>query len=225
MHQKQYNQFCALAFALDMVGERWTLLIIRELLIGPRRFKDLIEGLPDISTNLLSERLKTLEQHGLICRRTLPPPAGSTVYELTPLGRALQPAMVELGRWGSCMLPPTLEGVELPSMAAAALAIQAFFRPERAQGLRETYELHIGGEVLQVRVEAGRLRAQQAPAAPADAEFHTDMTTYMRLFAGQLNPDDALAQGLIRVEGDEAALGRFLGMCGVLPRGAERQPI
>ena len=89
MKTRTYNQFCALAYALDLVGERWTLLIIRELLAGPRRFKDLIDGLPEISTNLLSERLKNLEQQGLLRHRVLPPPAGSAVYELTPVGQAL----------------------------------------------------------------------------------------------------------------------------------------
>src|SRR5688572_9884889 len=139
MKNRSYNQFCALAYALDVVGERWTLLIIRELLTGPRRFKDLIDGLPGISTNLLSERLKNLEQQGLLSRRVLPPPAGSTVYELTLRGQALEKAVLELGRWGSQFLPTSLAGVALPSLGAMALAIKAFFQPERAQGVNETY--------------------------------------------------------------------------------------
>src|SRR5262245_29493848 len=119
MTYRSYNQFCALAYALDVVGERWTLLIIRELLAGPRRFKDLLDGLPEISTNLLSERLKCLEHQGILCRRVLPPPAGSAVYALTPLGQALENAVLELGKWGSQFLPPSLEGVALPSIGAA----------------------------------------------------------------------------------------------------------
>src|SRR4051812_18714984 len=110
MKDRSYNQFCALAYALDIIGERWTLLIIRELLAGPRRFKDLIDGLPEISTNLLSERLKNLEQQGVIQRRVLPPPAGSSVYELTTVGLALEKAVLELGKWGSQFLPPSLDG-------------------------------------------------------------------------------------------------------------------
>ena len=127
---KSYNQFCALAYALDVVGERWTLLIIRELLAGPRRFTDLIDGLPGVSTNLLTERLKSLEQRGLVRRRTLPPPAGSTVYELTCIGRGIEQAVLELGRWGSQFLPPSLEAVGPPSVGAVSLAIKAFFRPQ-----------------------------------------------------------------------------------------------
>jgi DNA-binding HxlR family transcriptional regulator len=200
---------------LDLVGERWTLLIIRELLTGPRRFKDLMDGLPGISTNLLSERLKSLEQQGILRRRVLPPPAGSTVYELTPLGQALENAVLELGRWGSQFLPPSLEGVALPSLGAMALAIKAFFRPHQAQGIDETYELHIGQEVLQVQLQNGALRVQQGEFLKADVVFYTEMQVYVGLFAGQLQPDEAIAAGLIRIEGDPGALHRFLSICGV----------
>src|SRR3712207_1800042 len=95
MSSRSYKQYCGLAYALDIVGERWTLLIIRELIAGPRRFKDLMDGLPGISTNLLSERLKSLEQQGMLRRRTLPPPAGSTVYELTETGHGLEQTLLE----------------------------------------------------------------------------------------------------------------------------------
>src|SRR5712691_3728539 len=98
--RRSYNQYCALARALDVVGERWTLLLVRELLLGPRRYKDLLDGLPGIGTNLLADRLKHLEDAGMIRRVVLPPPAGSAVYELTELGRRLEPAVFELGRWG-----------------------------------------------------------------------------------------------------------------------------
>jgi DNA-binding HxlR family transcriptional regulator len=91
MSDRTYNQYCGLAYALDRVGERWTILIIRELIAGPRRYKDLLDGLPGISTNLLAARLKSLEHDGLLQRRVLPPPAGSTVYELTPLGQGWKP--------------------------------------------------------------------------------------------------------------------------------------
>ncbi|MCL5099327.1 MAG: helix-turn-helix transcriptional regulator [Candidatus Omnitrophica bacterium] len=177
MKNRSYNQFCALAYALDTIGERWTLLIIRELLAGPRRFKDLVDGLPDISTNLLSERLKSLEQQGLLCRRVLPPPAGSTVYELTALGQALQNAVLELGKWGSQFLPTSLENVALPSLGAITLAIKAFFHPEQARGIHETYELHLGNEVLQVQIKEDELHVQQGESLTADAVFHTDMAS------------------------------------------------
>jgi DNA-binding HxlR family transcriptional regulator len=215
MNTRSYNQFCALAAALDVVGERWTLLIIRELLPGPRRFKDLIEGLPGVSTNLLSERLKALEQDGLLCRRILPPPAGSAVYELTAAGQALEPAVLALGQWGSRRLPTSLEGVAPPSLGALTLALKAFFHPTAAQGLDETYELRFGSEALQVRLHAGALQAQHGTARQPVAVFHTDLPTFLGLFTGRLDPGQALAAGLVRVEGDPDALGRFLCCCHV----------
>lgn len=225
MNKRSYHQFCALAYGLDVVGDRWTLLIIRELLAGPRRFTDLIDGLPGISTNLLSERLKGLEQAGLVCRRVLPPPAGSTVYELSPLGLALETAVLELGKWGSQFLPNSLEGVALPSLGAMALAIKAFFHPEQAQGVDETYELHLDNEILQVQVKDGQLQAQQGQALEADVVFYTDMRSFVGLFAGQIKPEQAISAGLIHIEADcidddridcnLRALSRFLNLSGV----------
>lgn len=215
MNTRSYNQFCALAYALDRIGERWTLLIIRELLAGPRRFTDLMDGLPGVSSNLLTERLKGMEQQGILCRRVLPPPAGSTVYELTPVGRALENAVRELGKWGSQFLPPSLEGVAEPSVGAMALAIQTFFHPEQAQGINETYELHLGDEVLQVQVQAGALLVRQGQGLKPDVVFHTEMPVYMGLFAGQIDPGVAVSAGLIRIEGDPEALSRFLAISGV----------
>jgi DNA-binding HxlR family transcriptional regulator len=215
MKSRSYNQFCALACALDVVGERWNLLIIRELLPGPRRFKDLIEGLPGISTNLLSERLKDLEQEGILCRRILAPPAGSTVYVLTATGQALEAAVLELGRWGSRRLPASLEGIALPSLGAITLALKAFYHPERAQGVDETYELRFGTEALQVRIKDGELRVQHGEAIQPAAVFHTDMQTFLGLFTGQIKPDEAIVGGLIRIEGNPGALSRFLRVCQV----------
>ena len=215
MKSRNYNQFCALAVALDVVGERWSLLIIRELLPGPRRFKDLIVGLSGISTNLLSERLKCLEQKGILCRRVLPPPAGSTVYELTAAGQALETAVLELGRWGSRRLPTSLDGVALPSLGAISLAIKAFFHPEQVQGIDETYELRFGAEALQVQIKEGELQVRQGQALKPAAVLHTDMQSFLRLFTGQIQADEAIAGGLIRVEGDPGALRQFLSVCRV----------
>lgn len=215
MKTRSYNQFCALAFALDAIGDRWTLLIVRELLAGPRRFTDLMDGMPGISTNLLSERLKELEQLGILRRRVLPPPAGSTVYILTPFGQALEHAVLELGRWGSRLLPPSLEGLFLPSIGATTLAIKAFFHPDQAQGIHETYELHFGDDVLQVQVHDGILHIQSGEALKADVIFHTPIDVFMALFSGQLPPAHALAAGMIQVEGDPQALQRFLSISSV----------
>jgi DNA-binding HxlR family transcriptional regulator len=205
-----YNQFCPVAFALDLIGDRWTLLIVRELLIGPRRFKDLIEGLPGVSTNLLAERLKDLEQHGLLCRRVLPPPAGSTVYELTAEGQALERVVLELGQWGLRLLPVSLEGVALPSVSSCGLGLKAFFRPEQGRGLKESYELRLGQEVLWVQVRGEELEVRQGQGLKADVIIETDMVTYLGLISGQLEGAEAIARGLVRLEGEPGGLGRFL---------------
>lgn len=218
MKHRSYNHYCGLAYALDRIGERWTILLIRELVAGPRRFTDLLDGLPGISTNLLSERLKELEQQGLILRRTLPPPAGSTVYELTAVGQALEPTLLELGKWGSQFVPPEPAGASVLHAGSYALTLKTFFRPEQAQQSSETYELHVDQDVLQVRVADGQLQVRQGEAPHADAIFHTDIGTYLGLLQRAIAPDAAITAGQIRIEGDPAALARFLDLCG-LPRG------
>ncbi len=215
MTTRSYHQYCGLAYALDIVGERWTLLILRELQAGPRRFKDLMDGLPGISTNLLAERLKTLEQQGMLCRRVLPPPAGSAVYELTPVARGLEPALLELGKWGSQFVPPSWEGAHLLHLGSYALTPKTFFRADAAQGMHETYALHIGDEVLQMQIADGALDVRQDETVKADAVFYTEMPVYIQLLTGQIKADDAIAAGLVRVEGDPCALSRFLRLCGL----------
>ena len=215
MSHRSYNQYCGLAYALDIVGERWTILIIRELIAGPRRFTDLMAGLPSISTNLLSERLKSLEQQDILSRRVLPPPAGSTVYELTPLGQALERSLLELGKWGSQFVPPSADRATLLNVGSYALTLKTFFRPEQAQGVNETYELHIDNEVMQVQIEAGEIHVRQGESRPADVVFQTDMPTYLGLLQRQIQPDEAISGNLIRIEGDPGALNRFLDLCGL----------
>jgi DNA-binding HxlR family transcriptional regulator len=212
---KSYNQYCGLAYALDLIGERWTLLVVRELIAGPRRFKDLMDGLPGISTNLLSARLKNLERHGLLRRRVLPPPAASTVYELTSLGQELEQTLLELGKWGSQFVPLAPEGATLLHLGSYALTVKTFFRPDQAQGVDETYELHIDNEVLQVQIQAGEIRVRQGEARAAALIVYTDISSYLELLGGRLQPDDAISQGRVRIEGDPSALRRFLNICGL----------
>lgn len=215
MTNRSYNQYCGLAYALDIVGDRWTILIIRELIPGPRRFTDLVEGLPGISSNLLAQRLKHLEQHGILSRRTLPPPAGSTVYELTSLGQALEQTLLELGKWGSQFVPPSSEDDALLNVGSYALTLKIFFRPEQAQGIDETYELHVDDEVLQVQIKDGEIHVQQGAYRTADVIFRTDMPTYLGLLQRQIHPDEAITEGRIQIEGDSTALYRFLELCGL----------
>jgi DNA-binding HxlR family transcriptional regulator len=110
---KRYEQYCPMAHALDLVGDRWALLVIRELMHGPKRYTDLVDHLPGIGTNILAARLRDLERNGVVTRRTLPPPAASKVYELTDYGRELRPAMHELAMWGARSLGPPTDEDEL----------------------------------------------------------------------------------------------------------------
>jgi putative sterol carrier protein len=142
------------------------------------------------------------------------------VYELTPLGQSLEKAVLELGKWGSLFLPTSLEGVALPSLGAITLAIKAFFHPKKARGIDETYELHLGNEVLRVQITDGELHVQQGAAQKADVILHTEMQVFVGLFAGQLKPEEAIAAGLVRVEGDRTEdkvveLNRFFKFTGV----------
>jgi DNA-binding HxlR family transcriptional regulator len=215
MTERSYNQLCGISRALDLVGERWTLLIIRELIVGPRRFKDLMAGMPGISTNLLSERLKGLEQQGLIRRRTLPPPAGVAVYELTQAGQALEPTLLELGRWGSRFIASApAEAILLP-VGSYALTPKTFFRPERAQGIDETYELHIGEEIQHIHIANGQIMVRQGEAPQSDVRLYADVPTYLGLLGGRLTPQQAVTAGAARIEGDLAALERYLHICGI----------
>ena len=220
MTTRSYNQYCGLSYALDVVGERWTILIIRELMAGPRRFKDLMDGLPGISTNLLTERLKSLEQQHLLLRRVLPPPAGSTVYVLTPLGLSLEKSLLELGRWGSQFVPPTPEGVAVLHASSYALTLKTFFRPDMAKGVHDSYELHVDDEILQVHINDGEIAVQQGEAHLASAIFYTTVQIYLGLLTGNVRAEQALADGAIRVQGDPDALRRFLSLC-ALPSALE----
>lgn len=214
MSKRSYHQYCAVARALDIVGERWTLLVVRELLTGPKRFKDLLEGLHGIGTNLLAARLKDLEGHGLVRRTTLPPPAGSKVYELTELGRSLEPVMTALCQWGSRFLGDPRPEEDLKP-AWAMLAVQAALKPVAVRGVRETYEFRVDGETFHVRVENGEANARQGPASEPDLVVQGGTRTFLDLAAGRLEPAEVLKSEAIQVEGSRDALTRWLGMLGL----------
>src|SRR3989442_848707 len=178
--KRSYSQFCPLARSLDILGERWTLLIVRNLLLGPQRYKDLLEGLPGIGTNLLARRLKDLERQGIVRRRQLPPPAGSTVYEFTELGKALEPGVIVLSRWGLWTLrQPRPRSFFRP--AWGMLAMRILFRPEAARGVRETYQWQIDEEIFHIRVADGAADVRQGPAPHPDLGFSCNSPTFRAL--------------------------------------------
>ena len=189
---RSYDQYCAVARGLDVIGDRWTLLLVRDLLLGPKRYKDLLSGLPGIGTNLLADRLRELESAGLIERTVLPPPAGSTVYQLTEAGQALEPAVVALGRWGARFLgQPRRTDVMVPR--AYFVAMRGVFDPQAAARITETYEVRIGELVFEVRVGGGRLTTSEGRATNPDASFRMDVETLNALMFRQLTPAAALA--------------------------------
>ena len=197
---------------MDVVGERWTLLLVRELLTGPKRFKDLLWGLPGIGTNLLAARLKALEGHEVVRRATLPPPAGSGVYELTEMGRSLEPVVVALSRWGSRLVEEPRDGDECRP-AWVVMALRSLFEPG-ADGLRETYELRIDGEAFHLRFDGGQVEARQGTADKPDVVIVGAAGVFMALTAGRLGSERALESGEIRIEGDGEARARCLRMLG-----------
>ena len=210
MAKRTYGQFCALARALDVVGERWTLLILRDLMLGPRRFSDILDGLPGLGTSLLTERLRHMETENLVRRSKLPPPAASTVYELTELGADLAPAILELASWGVRLLDRRAEG-EVFNASWMGLYIQAAADKERAIGVRETYEFWIEDQVLHFRIDDGVVEAKEgrAPQRP-DLLVRTDLKTFMDVGLGRLDPMVALAEGRTVVEGDADTMWRAL---------------
>jgi DNA-binding HxlR family transcriptional regulator len=163
---RSYGDPCGLARALDVVGERWSLLVLRELLFGPKRFTDLRAGMPGASPNVLAQRLRELEQAGIVRRRKLAPPAGTAVYELTERGRALEPAVIQLARWGSST--PPMRDVEL-SVDALMLALKTTFDPTQARGLRATTALRLGEERFRLQVAGGRIDVARGDLEHADA--------------------------------------------------------
>lgn len=214
MSKRSYNQYCGVARALDVVGERWTLLLVRDLSTGPKRYTDLLEGLGGIGTNLLAARLKDLEAQGIVCRTTLPPPAGSSVYELSELGRSLEPVIVALCRWGLHFLDAPRREVE-SRPGWAIIALQASLECEATSSIRETYEFRIDGEVFHVRVvEEGRVESRQGQAVDPDLTMTGDAQTFIAVAAGRLPVLEAVDSGIIRVEGTQNILERCARMIG-----------
>jgi DNA-binding HxlR family transcriptional regulator len=216
---KRFDQYCPMAHALALVGERWSLLLVRELLKGPKRYTDLAEGLPGIGTNILAARLRHLEQVGVLRRRRLPPPAASTVYELTEYGARLDEALYALARWGAVTLGPPGPDDDLPPDWALN-AFPALLNADAASGLTETYVFRIDGDEFTVRFEDGRMRAEMGAAEEPDLDVATDMATFHAVASGHLEPSEAVAQGRMRAAGDEAALARCFTVLSLAPRAA-----
>lgn len=195
MSTKTYDQYCAVARALETVGERWTLLIVRELLTGSKRFTDLRSGLPGIATNLLTDRLEALREQGVVRRVELPPPVASTVYKLTERGRELKPVILALGEWGLPLLGEPREGDEF-RLGWLLLILEDRFDKEAAKGIRLTYEFRVGDEVMHATVCDGSLSVAQGAADTPDVVLASDKDTFLAWGMGQMDNDEVLAAGL-----------------------------
>lgn len=200
---RHYDDPCGVARALDVVGERWTLLVVRELLFGPKRFSDLARGLPGMSQNVLSQRLRELAGAGLVERRRIGPPVSGQVYELTERGAALRPVVIELARWGSRI--PTTSRADL-SADALALALLTTFAPDGAADVRIT--LVLGDDRFAVEVAGGRLEIVRGEAELPDAEIRTTAAGLRSVVFGGRGLGAAVAAGDAEVRGDaEKATG------------------
>ena len=205
--RRKYGQGCGTAHALDLVGDRWALLVVRELLLGPKRFTDLRDGLPGVGPNVLSQRLKELEDAGVLQRRVLPPPAGSTVYELTEWGSELEDVVVRLGRWGARSPGMTDEAETQPEWVV--LGMRAIYEP-RKPPVPSLYEFRFGGDdVFWARVDDESLEVGRGHAADADAILTADVETVAKLMRGQLKPSAALRSGAVQLDGERSAYDRF----------------
>ncbi len=205
---RSYGQYCGVARALELVGERWALLIVRDLIVGPRRFSDLRHGLPRIPTNVLSERLKELEHAGIIQRRVLPRPAASVVYELTEYGSQLDDVLMRLGLWGAQSLGQPRPG-EIMTADSMVMALRATFVPAAAHGLRVSFELRLGEIVIHARIDGPTITVAAGPLDTADLIIEAGPAV-RDLMAGDLSPAEAIAGGSVRLMGNQALLGRFV---------------
>lgn len=218
MASRSYGQYCGVTTAVELIGERWAMLIVRDLLVGPRRYTDLKQGLPRIPTNILSTRLKELQEGGVV--RRVPLLHCGLVYELTPYGRQLEPIVLALGRWGFAQMgdPAPDDVVTADSLT---MALRTAFRADAAAGVPSAdYELHVGDVTLRVQVDGAQLRiAQLAPPAPpvggalpaGEPELvFAAGPGIRRVISGELTPAEAIDQDVLAVvAGDATLLERF----------------
>lgn len=206
---RSYRDLCGIARALDVVGERWALLVVRELLLGPKRFADLHRGLPGTSQNVLTQRLRELEDSGVLVRRRALPPASGLIYELTDHGRALEPVLLALGRWGSPR-PPQPDSAEELSPDALIVALRTTVVAPRMGSLRGTVALRLPGDAFLLTISRDGLEAVRGDG-PADAVLTTTVRIAQDLVFDGRDLDDAIRSDEVAAEGDLRLLRRLLG--------------
>ena len=215
---KHYGQYCPVAHALELVGERWSLLVVRELLGGPKRYTDLAGGLPGIGTNILANRLRELEAAGVIEKRRLPPPAAANVYALTEYGEELREPLYALGRWGARSLgPPTAKDSLAPGWLVNAVRATCTGGcvPDRV------YEVRVDDESVTARFEDDELVVQPGSSGDADTVIETDPATLFCIASGEVPIRDAIKSKAVTVTGDQRDAERFLSLFSFDDRGSQ----
>ena len=214
--RRSYDDACGAAHALDLIGERWALLVMRELMLGPKRFSDLRADLPGISANVLTQRLEGLGAAGVLTRRKLPPPAGAQVYELTPWGYESEPIVQALGRWA---VRSPRHDPSLPlSATSLMLSFRTMFDPRRAQGLDARIGFRIGAESFLVQLAEGRIEVTRGALDGAELVFTGTAPAIAAAVYGGQALDVLEAAGALRVEGDRALAERFVTLFPLPPK-------
>jgi DNA-binding HxlR family transcriptional regulator len=206
--RRKYDEGCAVSHALDLIGERWALLVVRELLLGPKRFTDLRAGIPGASPDVLATRLRELQEVGVVRQHKLPPPAGSQVYELTDWGVELEPVVTHLGRWGS--RSPAMPHDAHSSIDSLLLSLRSMFDPQAARGLSVTITLRVEEHPFHVEIIDGELNLAGGEANHPAATLETDRHTLAALLYGGRQLDDALHASEATVTGTTTVVARFL---------------
>jgi DNA-binding HxlR family transcriptional regulator len=205
---RSYGQYCSVAKALDVIGDRWTLLVVRELLAqGPSRYTDLRRGLPGIATNLLAERLRELEQAGIVSREEAPPPIATALFSLTPRGEQLKPVIEALGSWGIPLMRETTPQEEYRSYWLS-LPVELFLADSSSQGVATTIEVRAGEQPMLIEARDGAITTRPGTSEHADVVLSGPPQLVLGVLTGQLDPDVAAASGF-RLDGDRAALERL----------------
>lgn len=217
--KRTYQQYCGLASGLDIVGERWTLLIVRELLMGPARYSDLIANLPGLGTNLLADRLKFLSAKGVVRQVDVRGTGAQLAYALTPLGEELRPMILGLARWGMEFVGD-LHAEDTVRPQWGFLAVEAMLDQEQvAPGAEESYEFQVDDQIFHIEVSGGAARAVKGAATDPVMRAKTDAATFVQIGAGKLTPLMAMVTGRLALEGDMDAVVRC---CDLLGLDAER---
>jgi len=207
---RRYDDPCGIARALDVIGDRWALLMVRELIFGPKRFVQLRSGLHGVSPNVLSQRLRDLENAGIVRQDVLDPPASVAVYQLTERGLALEPVLLELGRWGS--QEPVTTSSEL-SVSALLLALKTVFHP--ATAVDATFALRVDGDWFRVTVAGDSINITRARSEQPTVTFETDVATLRSVAFGREPVTQAEREGRLSVTGDRRTAERFAQMFAV----------